>query len=214
MTYGRRCMDVLLVCAHPDVDSFNHAITAAAQRGLAKGGHDVTTLDLYALGFAAAMSADELRAYQAWTPGSVTDPVLDPMVAEHVALIRQASTLVFVYPTWWSQPPAILKGWLERVLVPGVSFTFDAGGKVRPGMQHIKRIVGVSTYGAPWTYIKLVNDGGRRMITRALRMSCGIRTPTTWLGLYAVDTAGPEERSAFLDRVEHRLAHLLPRGSS
>ena len=134
--------------------------------------------------------------------------MLDPMVAEHAELVGRAQAIVFVYPTWWSQPPAILKGWLERVLVPGVAFTFDAQGKVRPGMQHVKRIIGISTYGSPWTYVKLVNDGGRRMITRALRMSCGMRTPTTWLGLYSVDTAGAEERRAFLDRVEHRMSHV------
>jgi putative NADPH-quinone reductase len=200
-------MRVLVVTAHPREDSFNHAVSEAVERGFRKAGHDVTTLDLYALDFAAAMSADELRAYQGWEPGGAP-PVLDPVVAAHAELVGRAGVLVFVYPTWWSQPPAVLKGWLERVLVPGVSFTFDAAGKVQPGMQHVKRIVGISTYGSPWTYVKLMNDGGRRMITRALRMSCGLRTPTTWLGLYSVDTAGVEERKAFLDRVEHRMAHL------
>jgi NAD(P)H dehydrogenase (quinone) len=205
-------MDVLVVSAHPDADSFNRALTAAAERGLTRAGHSVTTLDLYALGFTAAMSLEEHEAYQAWEPGTAP-PLLDPMAAEHAALVSRAGALVFAYPTWWSQPPAILKGWLERVLVPGVSFTFDASGKVRPGMQHVRRIVGISTYGSPWTYVKLMTDGGRRMITRALRMSCGLRTPTTWLGLYSVDTAGPEERKAFIDRVEHRLAHLPGGGS-
>lgn len=200
-------MEVLVVCAHPDRDSFNHAVTAAAERGLATAGHHVTTLDLYALGFTAAMSPAEHRAYQAWRSPDAP-PVLDPMVAEHAALVGAAEALVFVYPTWWSQPPAILKGWLERVLVPGVSFTFDAAGKVQPGMQQVTRIVGISTYGSPWTYVKVMHDGGRRMITRALRMSCGLRTPTTWLGLYSVDSAGQEERDAFLDRVEHRMSHL------
>ncbi len=132
------------------------------------------------------------------------------MVAEHAALVGAARAIVFVYPTWWSQPPAILRGWLERVLVPGVAFRFDAHGKVRPGLRHVRRIVGISTYGAPWTYVKLLNDGGRRMLTRALRMNCGARTPTTWIGLYAVDTAGDRERAAFVDRVEHRMAHLYP----
>lgn len=201
-------MSVLVVCAHPGADSFNRAITDAVERGLARAGHDSTTLDLYALGFTAAMTPDEHLAYQAWAPGSAEPPILDPMVAEHAELVRSARTIVFVYPTWWSQPPAILKGWLERVLVPGVAFTFDARGKVQPGMQHVKRVVGISTYGAPWTYVKLLHDGGRRMITRALRLNCGLRTATTWLGLYSMDNAGSEERKAFLDRVEHRMAHL------
>ena len=195
-------MEVLVVCAHPQEDSFSHAITAAVERGCTRGGHHVVTLDLYALGFRAEMSVDEHRAYHG------PQPLIDPMVAEHARLVRAADTLVFVYPTWWSQPPAILRGWLERVLVPGVAFRFDSRGKVRPGLQNIRRIVGISTYGAPWTYVKLLNDGGRRMLTRALRMNCGASTPTTWIGLYSMDTLGDRERAAFLNRVEHRMAHL------
>ena len=67
-------MDVLVVCAHPDADSFNHAITDAVERGLAKGGHHVTTLDLYALDFVAAMSPAEHQAYQAWQPPAAPPP--------------------------------------------------------------------------------------------------------------------------------------------
>lgn len=195
-------MEVLVVCAHPQADSFTHAVTAAVEKGCARAGHHATTLDLYALGFRAEMSTAEHRAYHG------EQPILDPMVAEHAALVRGAETLVFVYPTWWSQPPAILRGWLERVLVPGVAFHFDDRGKVRPGLGHVRRIIGISTYGAPWTYVKLLHDGGRRMLTRALRMNCGARTPTTWMGLYSMDTLGEREREAFLDRVEHRIAHL------
>src|SRR3954452_19559517 len=195
-------MDVLVVCAHPDEDSFNHAIAAAVEKGCARAGHDATTLDLYALGFRAAMTTEEHRSYHG------EQPLLDPLVAHHAELVSRAQTLVFVYPTWWSQPPAILRGWLERVMVPGVAFDFDAKGKVRPGLRHVQRIIGISTYGAPWTSGKLLNDGGRRMLTRALRMNCGMRTSTTWMGLYSMDTLGSRERAAFLDRVEHRIAPL------
>lgn len=192
----------VLVSAHPCADSFTRAIAEAAGRGLKTSGHDVTPLDLYELGFVTAMSKEEHDAYKA------REPALDPMVREHGEVIRAADLIVFVYPTWWSGPPAVLKGWLERVLVPGVGFTFDDSGQVRPGLTNIKRIVGVSTYGSPWTYVKLINDNGRRMLMRALRMVCGRRTGTTWLGLYSVDTAGDNERAAFLDRVEHAMAHL------
>lgn len=195
-------MTALVVTVHPCADSYTAAVTAAATNGLKAAGHSVTVLDLYGIGFDARMSRDDLAAYQAGTVPT------DPMVREHGDLVRAADTLVFVYPTWWSGLPAVLKGWLERVLVPGVAFTFDDAGKVRPALQHVQRIVGVSTYGSPWTYVKLVNDNGRRILTRALRLSCGRRTATTWLGLYSIDTTGDNERRAFLDRVEHRLSQL------
>jgi NAD(P)H dehydrogenase (quinone) len=195
-------MEVLVVCAHPDSGSYTHAITAAAVRGFERAGHETTKLDLYALGFAPAMSADERAAYHG------PEPLIDPLTIEHAALVQRARVLTFVYPTWWSNPPAILKGWLERVFVPGVAFTFDDDGKVRPALGNVRRIVGISTYGAPWTYVKLLQDGGRRIVTRAVRSACGLRTPTTWLALYSMDTLGERERAAFLDRVEHTTAKL------
>jgi NAD(P)H dehydrogenase (quinone) len=197
-------MDVLLVCAHPQEGSYTHAVAAAAARGFERGGHVVTTIDLYAAGFAPAMSAAERAAYHG------EQPLLDPQTIGHATLVRRAEVLAFAYPTWWSGPPAILKGWLERVMVPGLAFRFDARGRVRPALTNVRRIVGVSTYGAPWTYVKLLQDGGRRMLTRGLRLNCRRRTSTTWLGLYSVDTLGDAERAAFLDRVEHTMAHLDP----
>ena len=84
-----------------------------------KAGHQVTVLDLYGEGFRAAMSNGEWLAYHS------DRPILDPMVERHAEIVKQAEALVFVYPTWWSTMPAILKGWLERVMVPGVGFVFD-----------------------------------------------------------------------------------------
>ena len=67
-------------------------------------------------------------------------------------------------------------------MVPGVSFRFDERtGKVKPALGNVRTIVGISTYGSPRTYVWLTNDNGRRILTRALRMSCGIRTRTRWL---------------------------------
>ncbi len=188
--------------AHPCADSYCRALTVAATTGLESRGHDVTTLDLYDIGFDPAMSKEEHSAYMA------REPAPDPLVRDHGQLVKNVDTLVFVYPTWWSGPPAVLKGWLERVFVPGVAFTFDANGKVEPAMTNIRRVVGISTYGSPWTYVKLVNDNGRRMLTRAMRLTCGRGTKTTWLGLYSIDTSGHNERTAFLDRVEHSMARL------
>lgn len=194
-------MNALVVIAHPCEESFCHAAAQRAVDGLRSSGHDVTTIDLYADGFRTAMSREERIAYD------TDDPIVDPQVGEHVALLKRAEIVVFVYPTWWSGLPAILKGWLERVMVPGVGFTFDeATGKVKPGLRHVRRLVGISTYGSPRLAVRLVNDNGRRILTRALRMSCGVRARTTWLALYGMDTAAPADRAAFLDRVEQRLA--------
>lgn len=196
-------MHVLVVLAHPNADSFNHAIAAHAMTSLAEAGHDAQLLDLYAVGSKAAMSAAERRAYHS------DAPVLDPLIAGHIELVRSTEALVFIYPTWWSSLPAILKGWLERVTVPGVGFVFDASGKVAPGLKHVRRIVGISTYGSPRRYVRAINDNGRRTLTRALRMTCGVwTTRCRWLALYKIDTATASERDAFLQRVDKRMRSL------
>lgn len=194
-------MNALVVIAHPCDDSFCHAAANRAVAGLRAGGHDVDIIDLYADAFRAAMSVEERIAYE------TDQPILDPQVGTYVTLLKRAEILVFVYPTWWSGLPAILKGWFERVMVPGVGFAFDEStGKVRPALTHVRRLIGISTYGSPRLAVRLVNDNGRRTITRALRMSCGLRPRTSWHALYGMDTATPADRTTFLARVEQRMA--------
>lgn len=195
-------MRAVVVLANPSTASFGHALAAAAVEGLKAGGHTVEVLDLYALGFRAAMTREERVAYD------TENPILDPTVAEHANLVQRAEILVFVYPTWWSGLPAILKGWLERVMVPGVGFRFDEQGRTRPGLPQVRRIVGVSTYGSPRLYVAAINDNGRRTLTRALRMSCGWRARPRWLALYKMDTTTQEDRARFVAHVRDRTARL------
>lgn len=193
---------VLMVVAHPDAESFTHACAAAAERGAAHAGHHVDVLDLYALGVSAAMSADERAAYE------TESPLLDPVIASHAELIRQADALVFVYPTWWSSLPAILKGWLDRVLVPGVAFVFDERRIVRPGLRHVRHIVGITTYGSPRSYVRFVNDNGRRILARMVRLNTGWRARVTWLALHAIDTSTAGQRDAHIRRIEAAMRRL------
>ena len=195
-------MRALVVHAHPDPDSFSAALVGAVSQGLRSAGHEARVIDLYDEGFTAAMSTAERLAYHEATP------IIDEQVRTHAEHVRWAEAIVFVYPTWWGGMPAVMKGWLERVLVPGVAFRLDDHDKVRPGMQHVRRLMGVSTYGSRRLYVALMNDGGRRTINRTLRMSCGWRTRTTWLGLYDMDHSTSDGRHAFLAKVEHTAGRL------
>ena len=195
-------MRVVVVVAHPNPQGFSHAIASTAQIALAGGGHDVTLLDLYAEGFRAAMTFDERLAYHG------ARPILDPTVERHAGIVKQAEALVFIYPTWWSTMPAILKGWLERVMVPGVGFVFDEHGHVRRGLVDVHRIVGISTYSAPWFHVKAIHDNGRRTLLRALRLNTALLTRASWLGLYKMDTRSADQRATFLSRVERKMRSL------
>lgn len=196
-------MRVAVVLSHPNPDSFAHELGRRAVVGLTSAGHDVELVDLYAIGFRAAMSHEERAAYHG------EQPVLDPQVQSQIDLVRSVEALVFVYPTWWSGLPAVLKGWLERVMVPGVGFRFDErSGKIRPGLTNVRHLIGISTYGSPKWYVRAINDNGRRTLMRALRLSCGFRVTRRWLGFYAIDSESDAARHQFAARVEREMSEL------
>ena len=196
-------MQALVVHAHPRPDSFNHDLFQLVVTALKKAGHSVDSINLYEEMFDPRMTADERIAYD------TANPIRSQQVERYVQLVVAAEALVFVYPTWWFGLPAILKGWLERVLVPGVAFVFDPGNhKVRPNLMTVRRIIGVTTYGSSWWYCKFFTDAGRRTLVRTLRLVCNPATRSTWLGLYGVDRSTPDQRVSFLAKVERALASL------
>ena len=195
-------MRVLVIHSHPVTDSFSGAHRDSAIEGARAAGHDVRVLDLGAMSFNPVMSAEELRGYKAVTPVANED------LTVHIDAVRWADVLVFVYPTWWSTLPAQLKGWLERVMRPGVAFVFDEDNKVRPGLRQVRRIVGITTYGSKWPYVKLMKDSGRRTLLRALKLNTSWRTRSKWIALYGIDGASEEKRTHFLAEVRRSMEKL------
>ena len=197
-------MKIVVVLGHPSGDSYCAAIFDAIISALeAQSAHSVTAIRLADEKFTTAMSSAERAAYE-------TDaPLISDETKRHAEILKQAEALVFVYPTWWSGLPAQLKGWLDRVFVLGVAFRFNNNGKIRPNMQNVRHIIGISTYGSPWRYVKLINDNGRRTLTRAIRMSTGLRTRTMWCGIYALDTCTQHQREKFIVDTTQKIVKRL-----
>ena len=194
-------MQTLVVWAHPRHESFSHAVLDTAVTALVRAGHHVDVLDLYAEDYQAAMTQAE------WTAYSELRAEPDATTAAHIALVCAAEQLVFIYPTWWFGLPAILKGWLERTMVPGVAFVLDEQGAVRGNLGSLRRIIGISTYGSARWYGLLIGDAGRRTISRSLRLSTPnpLRLRVGWLALHRMDTVDEDGRKAVLERVDRRL---------
>ncbi|MCX8133457.1 MAG: NAD(P)H-dependent oxidoreductase [Roseococcus sp.] len=191
-------MRVLVLFSHPLPESFNAAAHAAVLRGLRAAGHEVDDCDLYAEGFDPVLSAEERRNYH--------DPALNRRrVAGHVERLQRAEALVLVYPTWCFSLPAMLKGWMDRVLLPGVSFEL-VDGVARPALTHLRRIAGVVTYGRPRWTAWMVGDPPRKAVTRYLRLLNAGRARVEYHALYDMNRATPAQREAFLARVERRFA--------
>jgi putative NADPH-quinone reductase len=110
-------MHALLVVAHPSPDSFNHALAHAAREALAARAVDVDWHDLYAEGFDPVQ-----RTGEAGNTAST-----DALVERHCAELARADLVVVCHPNWWGQPPAILKGWIDRVFRPGTAYGYPPG---------------------------------------------------------------------------------------
>jgi NAD(P)H dehydrogenase (quinone) len=193
-------MRVLYLYAHPLPESFHAAIRDAAREGLASAGHQVDLCDLYAEGFNPVLSAEERRGYH-------TEPDNRRPVADYVRRVQQAEALVLSFPTWSYGLPAILKGFFDRVFIPGVSFTLR-DGVARPNLMHIRKIAGISTYGRPrWNAI-LVNDPPRAAVTRYLRVLTAWQASAQYLALYDMNRATPDRCGAFLDKVRREMARF------
>jgi NAD(P)H dehydrogenase (quinone) len=195
-------MRTLIVYCHPCADSFNAALLTAAQHGLRAAGHEIKTIDLYADQFDPVFSAQEKRDYLPNTQAIIQ------AVAPQVEMIRWAESLVFIFPMWLYGPPAMLKGWFERVWLPGVAFKVPdkPGGKAGPGMQHIMRLNVITSSGSPWWWLRLIRDPCRSFFTRGLRALFHPRCKTTYLQLHGMNTSTLAQREAFIEKVKTTLS--------
>jgi NAD(P)H dehydrogenase (quinone) len=120
-------MQISVILAHPDEGSLNHAIAGTVVQTLQRSGHEVCYHDLYAERFDPILPAGEIP----------DDAPLPLDIQRHCDEIAAAEGIVIVHPNWWGQPPAILKGWVDRVIHPGVAYQFveqDAGDGVPVGL--------------------------------------------------------------------------------
>jgi putative NADPH-quinone reductase len=188
----------LVLFAHPCAESFSAALHAAVVETLAARGWEVDDCDLYAEGFDPVLSAEERRAYLDTARNCAT-------VQAHVDRLRAAEALVLVCPVWNFGFPAILKGYLDRVFLPGVSFRL-VEGRVVPNLS-IPRLAAVTTYGATRLRAFLAGDPPRRTVTRILRRVTRARR-VRYLALHDMNRATAEARAAFLARTRAAMETL------
>jgi putative NADPH-quinone reductase len=195
-------MRALTVYCNPNPESFSAHLRDVVQETLAQRGAETRVIDLYAEGFEPVMSLEERRGYH--TPGENEKPV-----ASQLAHLRWCDTLIFVYPTWWFGLPAMLKGWLDRVLVPHATFALPTEEKpIQPLLSNITTIAVVTTCGARYWQSKVIGEPGRKTLLRGIRFICNPRCRTRYEALYKIDTSTHEQRSQFVDKVRRMAASL------
>lgn len=183
-------MILSLILAHPDPGSLNHALARSAVEALEERGHDVRFHDLYAEGLDPRMTAAEIATHR-------SD---DPLIERHADELVQADGLVIVHPNWFDLPPAVLKGWVDRVVREGTAFERGVDGGFR-GLTRLRTALLVTTANAP--YDDAAGDGLDRFWRDLVLPTCGVQRVER-LHLTPVVTSTLAVRRGWLEEVAAR----------
>jgi putative NADPH-quinone reductase len=186
---------VLVLFAHPVETSFAAALHAKLVETLRARGHEVDDCDLNAEGFDPVMTRDDRIEYYDLTMNR-------RRVAPYVDRLLAAEALVFSFPVWNMGFPAVLKGFVDKVFLPGVSFEIRENGDYVPRLHNIKRLGVVCTYGGSRLKTFLAGDPPRRFLTRSMRFNCARDARVDYLAHYDMDHSREDRRAAFLSKVE------------
>lgn len=193
-------MNILVVFAHPNPESFNGAICEQVCAQLTEQGHRVDLLDLYQNGFEPCMSRAERLIYMEKDKNMET-------VEAYVEQLLWADALVLVYPTWWMGPPAILKGWFDRVWLPHVVAEFS-NKKVQPKLTNIKKVMIITTQGASKWRMLIAMNAPRLMLKASIKACTGCKD-FSWLTLHGMNKVTEPERKQFLTAVKHKITQCF-----
>jgi NAD(P)H dehydrogenase (quinone) len=194
-------MHVLVLYCHPVETSFAAALHNEVVKNLLAAGHTVDDCDLYAEGFNPVMSREERLGYH-------DVPRNQEALASHIERLRRADALVLCFPTWCFGLPAMLKGYFDRIFMPGVAFDLSDPANVRPMLTHLQRIAAVVTYGRPRWMAWYMGDPPRRIVTRYLRRLTGNRARADFHAYYHMNVATPEKLARFMRQVGQAMARL------
>ncbi|MEM6479681.1 MAG: NAD(P)H-dependent oxidoreductase [Pseudomonadota bacterium] len=205
-------MRALVIYCHPKEGSYNAAVRDTVIGRLHRAGVETRLRDLYAEGFQPVLTQDEWVGYEDVETNRAP-------VESHARDLLWCDTLIFVYPTWWYGLPAMLKGWLDRVLIPDVAFHMPKaeGETIRPGLHSIERLGVFTTCGASRSLTWLIGAPGRRTLLRGVGLLLKPRAKKVFAAHYLMDTAPRASLKKHLDCVARRTDKLIgarpaPRG--
>ena len=196
-------MKVSLIVAHPNKASFNHAIAESAVDELRRNNHKIFYHDLYDEKFDPILQADEIAK----------DVILPVEIDSLCEEITQSAGIVIIHPNWWGQPPAILKGWVDRVIRPGVAYEFlegDGGEGIPNGLLKGKTALVFNTSNTPYEREqKVFGDPLEALWKHCIFDLCGVKD--FYRKMFAVIvTSSEKQRKAWLQEVRETVNRFFP----
>lgn len=203
---GGPVMKISVILGHPYDKSLNHAIASEAVDTLNENGHDVRFHDLYMEDFDPVIRDEEL----------ITDRSEDVLVRTHCSEIRDADGIIIIHPNWWGQPPAILKGWVDRVLREKVAYRFDEnndGSGLPIGLLKAKAAIVFNTSNTPGERENTVfGDPLEKIWRNCIFDFCGVRNYSRRM-FRTIAGSTQEQREAWLREVRDTVDMCFPQNS-
>lgn len=194
-------MKVVIVFNHPYDGSYCNAILNSVTEGLAKGGHTVDLIHLDKDGFNPVMTARDLKAFVERKP-------VDPQVIGYKQRLDSADHLVFIFPIWWELMPAMTKGFIDKVIFPGVAYDYKPNGFMTKRFKSIKGITLITTMNTPGFLYRLVfGNAIKKAFFTGTFWKTGYKN-RKWISLNMVKSVSAEKRAKWLSDIQHRFVRL------
>lgn len=197
-------MKISVILAHPTAGSFNHAIASRTVKVLKRNGHDVQFHDLYLERFDPVLTGAEIPR----------EAPLPRGIQRHCEEISEADGIVVIHPNWWGQPPAILKGWVDRVIRPGVAYEFlegDQGEGIPKGLLKARAALVFNTANTPAEREREVfGDPLETLWKNCVFGLCGVENVHRRMFTVVV-TGSAADRAQWLQEVEDLLCRVFPK---
>ncbi len=197
-------MNILIVKSHPLRKSLCSAFTDHIGSKLTALGHLTVLEDLYEDEFNPVLSGDERESYY--------EKKYDTSgVDQHVRRLLNADALVLIFPTWWFGFPAILKGWFDRVWAPTIAYDHaDDFGPIKPRLEKLKKVLVVTTLGAPWWVDFLImRKPLQRILKSGVLGACAVNCKLKYLSFYKCEAVDDDRMRSFIRKIDSALEHWL-----
>lgn len=199
-------MRTLIVYNHPREGSFCSAVREAVENGLKTGNHEYKVIDLDRDGFDPVMREKDLKAFV--TAGRIGEDGLeevDPLVLRYMKMMRWAEQIVMIFPIWWMTTPAMIKGFIDKVIFPGIVYKME-GGKLVSKLSSLKQVTIITTMNTPSeVYHDIFGNSLEGSLIKGTFNQIGIHD-IRWISLNMVKQAGDEKRWVWLDEIETEFA--------
>ncbi|WP_164126974.1 NAD(P)H-dependent oxidoreductase [Sphingobacterium luzhongxinii] len=193
-------MRTVIVFNHPYELSYCNAILHAVTKGLKNAYHEVDLMHLDNDGFNPAMSSEDLKAFVVHKP-------IDPQVIDYNQRLEKADHLILIFPIWWDQMPAMTKGFIDRVLSPGVVYDHHPRGYgLVPLLKNLKSITIITTMNKPkLMYSLFMGNLIKKAVLRSVFKTMGYKN-LNWINFTSVKSVSQEKRVKWLDNLENRFS--------